>query len=93
MVVVDMLLKLRLSFASLGADLTRVSSILFNHDILSIFTSAVSQMPLSVPCCLVLLVALRALLVLGCVEHGILLALPSQHFAEFPAHVRLIRFF
>ena len=93
MVVVDMLLKLRLSFAILSADLARVTSVLFDSDILSTFGSAPFQMPLSVPRPLELLVALRALLVLGCIQLRILLALLSQHFAEFPGRVRVIGFF
>ena len=93
MVVVDMLLELGFSFTILGADLARVTSVLFDPDILSTLWSAPFQMLLGVPGPLELLVALRTLLVLGCVQQRILLALLSQHFAEFPARVRLIGFF
>ena len=93
MVVVDMLLELVLCFVILGADLARVTSVLFDPDPLGTIASAVFQVQLGVPRPLELLVALWTLLVLGCVQQRILLALLSQHFTEFPGRVRVIGFF
>ena len=93
MVVVDVLLELRLRFAVLHADLARITPVLFDHDTRGTFLSAVSQVPLGVPRRLVLLVALRALLVVGRIQQRIFLALVSQHFLKFPGRVCVIRLF
>ena len=93
MVVEDVLLELYLRFAFLLTDLARITFIYLDPNPLSIFASANFQMLLGVPCRLKLFIALRALLVLSCVQQRIFLALVSQHFLKFLGPVGVIRLF
>ena len=88
-----MLLEIQLSFTLLLADLAWITSVFFDLDVLSILGSAFFQMLLGFPCCFKLFVALRALLVFGCIQLRIFLTLLSQHFLKFLVRVCLIRLF
>ena len=93
MVVIDMLLELRQSFAFLLADPARVTSIFLNFDEITTFPPAIFQMSLGFPSRFIPLVTLRALLVFGCIQLRIFSALLSQHFLKFLVRVCLIRLF